>query len=218
MRWIHPEYPIFCHLGPGGGGFCPAACAGQNQLGKIFEYGAEKGGILAHVVPHDARRGFFRDLAHLPKDSLKGEDIVSVGAAGGHTYKSISEGQTSLYIGGITQDVHTARVSSTNTYDPRQPSYNNSLKNQKSKILKSEAIDNKLKEIGIELEQATSSDRKRASKVLHTARKHIYINQRKNFYVSISLVLLTSLILDNAESQPIQCRTLPLRLTEHPLC
>ncbi|KAL8796625.1 MAG: hypothetical protein Q9195_001015 [Heterodermia aff. obscurata] len=111
LPWAHPEWPVLCGIQKGGNGLEPERTAPHSQLTNSIRNAAELAGILALAVPHDFRRGFFRDLSYAENRDFAGTATEAIAIAGGHTRHAFGKGLTDEYVGGGTHDdVYTKRV------------------------------------------------------------------------------------------------------------
>lgn len=146
--------------------------AGYNKVLDTVKFAAEKAGVIAHVNTHALRRGFFRDVAHLPKAKLDGAPSMAVATAGGHSFAAFGTGTTTSYIGGMGADIHNARVAaSKRSNDARRIMFDTEQPYKKTKISK-EVVDQKCEEMGL---GNTKVARNRARRVIEASRKAAWV-------------------------------------------
>ena len=143
----------------------PERRARADQLNYSVHLAAQLAGVMAHVNCHDMRRGFFRDVAHLPKTTFAGATSIGVAQAGGHTYKAMSSGLTGQYTGGISEDLHAARVSAPKrANDARAVPVDPERASKKRKNNSPQEVDQQCEAMG--LDKNIRNNRQRASRAL----------------------------------------------------
>ena len=156
-------------------GLClrPEWRARADQLNSSVRLAAQLAGVMAHVNCHDMRRGFFRDVAHLPKPTFAGATSIGVAQAGGHTYKAMSSGLTGQYTGGISEDLHAARVSAPKrANDARAVPVDPERAYKKRKNNSPHDVDQQCEAMG--LDKNIRINRQRASKALRASNREAW--------------------------------------------
>ena len=167
LPWTHPEWPLLCKI-RGPAFLCPSEPAYYSQLANTLEAAAEKAGIIDQLRSHDLRRGFIRDVAHLPKSDIAGVASRAVADAAGHSGNSLNFGVTDRYIGGIGHDIHTDRVENPTRNDGRLI-HTDAARPYKRTRTASQAVDRRIVESG--MDATDRLHRKRAATALRKERK-----------------------------------------------
>ena len=167
LPWVYPNRPLMCKLGTQGSVLLLDEPAGTRTMLRNTKFAADKSGVLAIVKTHDLRRGYFRDLAHMKGDEIRGAATHALTVAGGHSMKAVEKGLTDSYIGGIGMDLHTARISQpAMKNDARAPPMDLHRPFKKTR-LSSTALDLQCQEW--DLDSAVTANRKRAGRSIHAS-------------------------------------------------
>lgn len=169
LPWAHPQWPLLCAMTGHGAGLVPDYRAHGYQITLSVKSAAETAGIAVHVVAHDMRRGYFRDLAHLPKNAIQGAATTELAQAGGHSEKALARGVTAEYAGGISNDLHAVRTAA-----PKRPNDPRALTHDPDRPFKKPRPTKKMLDLQCEkmgLPPKPQSSRRQARKALTAAAK-----------------------------------------------
>ncbi|KAF2220819.1 hypothetical protein BDZ85DRAFT_251402 [Elsinoe ampelina] len=121
LVWKFPQYPVICALVNGHHQLILDKPAGAPFINESVQQMGKIAGILSAVYAHALRRGYARDIAHLPKD-FDGTTTTGVRESLDHNL-NFAPAVTSPYIGGISNEFNSLRASNKEKIHRREPKF-----------------------------------------------------------------------------------------------